>query len=120
MQLTQLITYLNIQLVPNREHFTSPLQTSKLILFGETDAVHCENQRNTIYKNLLRTSQETHCFSAPKLKWLMLFTETSLFIVRTIRSTQKQHNSDLITVEASGTYGNHGVLKGYPWLRVSD
>jgi hypothetical protein len=53
------------------------------MLFRETVAVYCENHTehtNTSYtlcaENSVRTSQETHYFSATKLKRLMLFRET--------------------------------------------
>jgi hypothetical protein len=41
-----------------------------------------------LYKNSVRTSQETHYVSAAKPNRLMLFGETVLFVVRTIRNTQ--------------------------------
>jgi hypothetical protein len=44
------------------------------MLFGETVAVCCEN--NTEHTNTVRTSQETHYFSATEPNRLMLFVET--------------------------------------------
>jgi hypothetical protein len=59
------------------------------MLFRETVAVYCENHkeqvntltgwaecRDFIYKNSVRTSQETHSDSATKHNLLMLFRET--------------------------------------------
>jgi hypothetical protein len=41
-----------------------------------------------IYKNSVRTSQETHYVSATKPNRLMLLGKQSLFTVKTIRNTQ--------------------------------
>lgn len=41
-----------------------------------------------MFKNSAPTSQETDYFSVAKIKQLMLFSDTSLFIMRTIRKTQ--------------------------------
>jgi hypothetical protein len=48
------------------------------MLFGETVAVYCENHKEhtDIYKNSVRTSQETHYVSATKPNRLMVFGET--------------------------------------------
>jgi hypothetical protein len=44
------------------------------MLFGETVAVNCEN--HTQHTDTVRTSQETHYFSATEANRLMLFRET--------------------------------------------
>jgi hypothetical protein len=44
------------------------------MLFEEKVAVHCEN--HTEHTDTVRTSQETHYFSATETNWLMLFRET--------------------------------------------
>jgi hypothetical protein len=44
------------------------------MLFGETVAVYCEN--HTEHTDTVRTSQETHYFSAKETNRLMLFGET--------------------------------------------
>jgi hypothetical protein len=46
------------------------------MLFRETVAVYCENHTEQIYKNSVRTSQETHYVSATKPNRLKLFRET--------------------------------------------
>jgi hypothetical protein len=46
------------------------------MLFRETVAVYCENHTGHIYKNPVRTSQETHYVSATKPNRLMLFRKT--------------------------------------------
>jgi hypothetical protein len=47
------------------------------MLFRETVAVYCENRtKQIIYKNSVRTSQETRYVSATKPNRLMLFRET--------------------------------------------
>jgi hypothetical protein len=65
-------TIRNTQLlfVPHRKHVMSPLQ-SRLMLFGETVTVYCENHME--HTVIGRTSQETRYVSATEIKWLMLF-----------------------------------------------
>jgi hypothetical protein len=48
------------------------------MLFGETVAVYCEN--HTEHTDRVRTSQETHNFSATEPNRLMLYGETTLQI----------------------------------------
>jgi hypothetical protein len=60
----------------------SATKPNRLMLFGETVAVYCEN--HTEHTDTVRTSQETHYVSATKPNRLMPFSETvSLFIVIT-------------------------------------
>jgi hypothetical protein len=47
---------------------------NRFMLFGETVAVYCEN--HTEHTDKVRTSQETHYFSATETNRLMLFGET--------------------------------------------
>jgi hypothetical protein len=55
-------------------HYVSATKPSRLMLFGDTVAVYCEN--HTEHTDTVRTSQETHYFSATKPNRLMLFGET--------------------------------------------
>jgi hypothetical protein len=48
--------------------------TNRLMLFGETVAVYCEN--HTEYTDPIRTIQETHYVSTTETNRLMLFRET--------------------------------------------
>jgi hypothetical protein len=68
-------------------HYVSAAEPNRLMLFGETVAVYCENHtehintlcgqnaRDFVYKNSVRTSQETHYVSATETNRLMLFGE---------------------------------------------
>jgi hypothetical protein len=80
--------YIRIQSVPHRKHHFCATETTRLILFGDTVAVYCENHAEHTstmsgqnadnlytYKNSVRTSQETHYASATKPNRLMLFGE---------------------------------------------
>jgi hypothetical protein len=110
--------YIYIQFVPHRKHNVSATTPSRLMLFGRTVAVYCENHIE--HTDTDRISQETYYISATKPSRLMLFgrivavycenhtehTDTDrisqegyyisatkpnrlmLFIVRTIRDTQ--------------------------------
>jgi hypothetical protein len=71
-----------IESVPHRKHSVSVIEPNRLMLFGETIAVYCEN--HTEHTDTVRTSQETHYVSTTEPNRLMLFT------VRTIRNTQIQ------------------------------
>jgi translation initiation factor IF-1 len=75
------------QSVPHRKHPVSTTETNRLMLFGEAVAVYCENHtehintlcgqdKETIYKNPVYTSQGTHYVSATETNRLMLFGET--------------------------------------------
>jgi hypothetical protein len=55
-------------------HYVSATEPNRLILFGETVAVYCEN--HTEHTDTVRTSQETHYVSAKEPNRLMLFGET--------------------------------------------
>jgi hypothetical protein len=55
-------------------HYVSAIEPNRLMLFGETVAVYCEN--HTEYTDTVRTSQETHYVSATEPNRLMLFGET--------------------------------------------
>jgi hypothetical protein len=52
----------------------SATETNRLMLFGETVAVHCEN--HTEHTDTIRTSQEIHYVSGTEANRLMLFRET--------------------------------------------
>jgi hypothetical protein len=65
-----------------------------LMWFGKQSLFIVRTIWNTqIYKNSVRTSQETHYVSATKPNRLMWFGKQSLFIVRTIRNRQIYKNS---------------------------
>jgi 3-deoxy-D-arabino-heptulosonate 7-phosphate (DAHP) synthase class II len=55
-------------------YYISATETNRLMLFGETVAVYCEN--HTEHRNPARTSQETYYASTTKTNRLMLFVET--------------------------------------------
>jgi hypothetical protein len=44
--------YIRIQSVPHRKHYVSATETNRLMLFGETVAVYCENhmEHTDVYK----------------------------------------------------------------------
>jgi hypothetical protein len=50
------------------------MKPNRLMLFGETVAVYCEN--HTEHTDTVRTSQETHYVTATKPDLLLLFGET--------------------------------------------
>jgi hypothetical protein len=66
-------------------HYVSATEPNRLILFGETVAVYCENYME--HTDTVRTSQETHYVSATKTNRLMLFRETAAVYLRTIQNT---------------------------------
>jgi hypothetical protein len=51
-------------IVPHRKHITSATEPNRLMLFGETVAVYCEN--HTKHTDTARTSQETRYASSTK------------------------------------------------------
>jgi predicted AAA+ superfamily ATPase len=55
-------------------HYISATVPSRLMLFGETIAVYCENHAE--HTVTVRTSEETHYVSAAEPNRLMLFGET--------------------------------------------
>jgi hypothetical protein len=55
-------------------HYVTATETNRLILFGGTVAVYCEN--HTEHTDTVRTSQETHYVSTKEPNRLMLFGET--------------------------------------------
>jgi hypothetical protein len=66
-----------------------------------------------IYKNSVRTSQETQYDSATKTKLLMLFWETmSVYCENDMKHTDALcvQNAEFLWVKAGGTYRNHWVL----------
>jgi hypothetical protein len=65
-----------------------------------------------IYKNSIRTSQETPHLQT-KTSQLMLFGKQSLYIVRIIRNKHKLcgENVGSLNVKAGGIYSNHYALK---------
>jgi hypothetical protein len=94
----------------------SPLQKpNRLMVYGETVAVYCENHTEHTYTNPVRTSQGTHYVSATNPSPLMLFGET----VTVYCENHMEHpnalcgqNAEFWCVKAGGTYRNHWVLKG--------
>jgi hypothetical protein len=64
---------LKMQSVPHRKH-VSATKTNRLMLFGETVAVYCENHEE--HTNTVHTSLETHYGSATNTNRLTLFGET--------------------------------------------
>jgi hypothetical protein len=97
------------------------------MLSGETVAVYCENHtqhkytvwaecRDFIYKNSVRTAQETHYVSTTETNRLMLFGET----VAVYCENHTEHintlcgqNAELWCVKAGVTYINHWALSGF-------
>jgi hypothetical protein len=61
-------------------HCLSATEPIRLMLFGETVSVYCENHTEHTFtlwaERSVRTSQETHCLSDIKPNLLMLFGET--------------------------------------------
>jgi hypothetical protein len=55
-------------------HYVSATEPNRLMLFGETVAVYCEN--HTEHTDTVRTSHETYYVSATEPNRLMLFGET--------------------------------------------
>jgi hypothetical protein len=88
-------------------------ETNRLMLFGETVAVHCENR--TEHTDAVRTSQETHHFSATGTNRLMLFGET-------VAVHSENHTVHIDTVcgqiaefryvKVSDAYNSHKYKKG--------
>jgi hypothetical protein len=81
------------------------------MLFRETVAVYCENQRE--HTDPVRTSQETHHVSATKPNRLMLFRETvAVCCENRIEHSNMLcgHNSEFWCVKAGGIYSNHWAL----------
>jgi hypothetical protein len=73
-----------------------------------------QNFLQIVYKNSVRTSQETHYVSATKPNWLMLFGETiAVYLESHIKhkNTLCEQNAEFWYVEAGGTYNNHWALK---------
>jgi hypothetical protein len=71
--------------------------------------------KHSVYKNSVRTSQETHRSSTTNTSQLMLFRE----MVAVYCGNQMKHtntvfweNPELRHVKACGTYKNHWALKG--------
>jgi thioredoxin-related protein len=59
--------------ISQETHYVSAPEPNRLMLFGETVAVYCEN--HTEHTDTVRNSQETHYVSATKPNRLMLFGE---------------------------------------------
>jgi hypothetical protein len=76
------IIYKNLFCTSQETHYVSAKNPDRLMLFGETVLVYCENHKEhtkhfqIIYKNSVRTSHEIHCVSTTKANRLMLFRET--------------------------------------------
>jgi hypothetical protein len=70
-------------------YYISATETNRLMLFGETVSVYCEN--HMLHTNTVCTSQETHYVSDTEINLLMLFGETvAVYCVRAMRNTQIQ------------------------------
>jgi hypothetical protein len=82
------MTYINSVRTSQETHYFSATEPNRLMLFGETVAIYCDN--HTEHTDIVCTSQETHYVSATEPNRLMLFEGKWLFIVRTIRNTQIQ------------------------------
>jgi hypothetical protein len=68
-----------------------------------------------LYKNSVRTSQETHYVSATKASQLMLFRETITVYCENHTehtSTPSGQIAEFYYVIAGGIYSNHSALKG--------
>jgi hypothetical protein len=93
-------------------HYVSTAKPSRLMLFGETVAVSCENHTehsDTLcgYTNLFHTSQETHYVSATKPNRLMLFRETVAVYCENhteYTNTLCGQNAEFWCVKAGGMY----------------
>jgi hypothetical protein len=69
--------------------------------------------RDFIYKNSVRTSQETHYVSATETNWLMLFGETVAVYCENHTehiNTPCEQNAESVNVNAGGTHIFHRVL----------
>jgi hypothetical protein len=87
-----LIIYTNPVPTPQETHYVSATKPNRLMLFGETVAVYCENHTNPVC-----TSQETHYVSATKPNRLMLFGGT----VAVYCENHKEHTDTLCGQNAS-------------------
>jgi hypothetical protein len=67
---------------------------------------------NNIYKNSVRTSQETRYFSATNTNRLTLFRET-IAVYCEYTQTHCRQNAEFHYLKAGGTYSNHWALKGW-------
>jgi translation initiation factor IF-1 len=83
------------------------------MLLGETVTVYCENHTEhtkhfqIIYRNSVRTSQETHHVSATKPNRVMLFGETvTVYCENHTKHTNTLcgENAEFLCVKAGGTY----------------
>jgi thioredoxin-related protein len=101
-------TIRNTQIRTSQEtHYVSFTETNRLILFGETVAVYCEN--HTEHTDTVRTSQETHYVSTTGSKRLMLFGET----VAVYCENHTEHTDTVRTSqEPYGTYRYSPYLTG--------
>jgi hypothetical protein len=66
---------MNLVRTSHETFHVSATENNRLILFGKTVAVYCEN--HTEHTDTVRTSQETHYVSATEPNRLMLFGETA-------------------------------------------
>jgi hypothetical protein len=89
-------------------HYASATEPNRLMLFGETVAVYCEN--HTEHTDTDRTSQETHYVSATEPNRLMLVGET----VTVYCENRTEHTDTLCGqsaefkyVKSRGMYSNH-------------
>jgi hypothetical protein len=64
----------SFKFTPQETHYVSAIEPNRLMLFGESVAVYCEN--HTEHTNTVRTSQETYYNSATEPNRLMLFGES--------------------------------------------
>jgi translation initiation factor IF-1 len=112
--------YVNTVLTSQETHYVSAAKTNRLMLFGETVAVYCENHTehtDTLcgqnaefwYVNTVLTSQETYYVSAAKPNRLMLFGETAAVYCENHTEhtdTLCGHNVEFQHVKAGGTCSN--------------
>jgi hypothetical protein len=73
-------------------HYVSATESSRLMLFGETVAVYCEN--HTEHTDTDRTSQETHYVSATEMLFgetVAVYCENHTEHTDTVRTSQETH-----------------------------
>jgi thioredoxin-related protein len=91
-----LLIYKNSVRTSQETQYVSATELNRLMLFGETVAVYCED--HTKHTDTVRTPQETHYVSATEPNRLMLFGETVAVYCEnhtkhtdTVRTPQETH-----------------------------
>jgi hypothetical protein len=86
--LNNIYIYINPFRTSQETHCVCATETGRLMLFGETVAVYCEN--HTEHTDAVRTLQETNYISATETNRLMEFGETADVYCENLTNTQIQ------------------------------